>query len=275
MIEIIVILIIILWLYLRPLQNNDSIKSGAGVGVNDFALTSQVKHINTAINADLDKRVNYIEFNKICKYGTSGGKRVRAIIIDSIIKSLDSSKNSPDDLDDPNGQNGQNGSLHAMLFIEYLHASSLIMDDIMDKDLYRRGKQCLYKKYGTTIAELTSVYLMSIAMTHLCKFVVRHKCLPVLTIICDRLEKLCIGQYIDINATVENIDELIELKTGTLFEMSYVLVWIGSGGSLNQIDEIRSLGKHFGMLFQMADDFDDIEKDSINNPLCLQLGGMN
>ena len=80
MIEIIVILIIILWLYLRPLQNNDSIKSGAGVGVNDFALTSQVKHINTAINDDLDKRVNYIEFNKICKYGTSGGKRVRAII---------------------------------------------------------------------------------------------------------------------------------------------------------------------------------------------------
>lgn len=39
-----------------------------------------------------------------------------------------------------------------ILLIEYIHASSLIIDDMMDKDTIRRDKYTIHYKYGNNIA---------------------------------------------------------------------------------------------------------------------------
>lgn len=39
-----------------------------------------------------------------------------------------------------------------ILFVEYVHASSLIIDDMMDKDLIRRDKITVHCKYGNNLA---------------------------------------------------------------------------------------------------------------------------
>ena len=113
------------------------------------SLTDRITRINKLIVNDLSN-IKDEKLRNILEYATSGGKRVRGIIIDSILS--DSKK--------------QHIADEAILFIEYIHASSLIMDDIMDKDKTRRGLPCTYIKYGDTLSQLASIILVTIAFKH-------------------------------------------------------------------------------------------------------------
>ena len=77
----------------------------------------------------------------MCVYATGGGKRVRSLLIKYLTpnKSYEEIK-------------------HSILFIEYLHASSLVIDDIMDKDTMRRNKESFYIKYGIASGLNCGVY---------------------------------------------------------------------------------------------------------------------
>jgi geranylgeranyl pyrophosphate synthase len=207
-------------------------------------ITDKIKYIDDLIKTDVSKMVNNNLMNEICQYAMSGGKRIRSIIINSLAnKNNKISKQSVD---------------HSILFIEYLHASSLIMDDIMDKDIDRRGKQCLHVKYGETYAQMASILLLSLAFVHLSELLKEtDKQNEILSVITNDFYKLSEGQFYDITHEKIDSEKLIEYKTGTLFEMSYVL------GTHNV--ETRKYGKIIGELFQIADDFDDMYKDLYKN----------
>ncbi len=59
------------------------------------------------------------------------------------------------------------------------------------------------------------------------------------------------------------IEEIIYLKTVTLFEGSFALGWLFGGGDFALLDEVRLLATHFGFAFQVRDDLLDRSQDLV------------
>lgn len=224
-------------------------------------------------------------FNAIIRYALDGGKFIRAkLVLTNFTNQGDISKNCV---------------VKVALAIEYIHAASLVLDDIMDKDTIRRGKESVYKKFGYTSAQLVSFLMVSLAMELIFQSLKELMLLPnvnkdIYCIVGDNLSSLLknitIGQYMDtkelnndpntfadtVGDTVlyhlkkSHIDvvELIHKKTSVLFEYCFVLPWIYTNYTLSSEDLICGISRYtlrakiFGLMYQIADDFEDIEQDS-------------
>jgi farnesyl diphosphate synthase len=235
-----------------------------------------IKEIDNMIDDDLSS-IDDNNLKEMCKYATSGGKRIRSILMILL--------NKDEENDNENDVNIFNDKLKeklkdSILFIEYLHASSLIMDDIMDFDKERRGKICSHIKYGQSKSLITSTYLFSLALIHLSSLqlntsISNFKKEKIINSVSENFKNLCVGQYYDISNESHDIDDLMEKKTSTLFMMSYVLAWVNKekinnvNENVNEEDEYNKyveMGKTMGNIFQLADDFEDINKDlKVNN----------
>lgn len=190
------------------------------------------KYIDNIINEDL-KTIKDKKLFNMCTYALKGGKRVRTVIMKQLNNNIDNDK---------------------LIFIEYLHASSLIIDDIMDKDIKRRDNDCLHIKYGITLANMTALYLMSLALMKGAKFSTKEDTI----MITSTFNKLCIGQFMDVDDKKYDINKLIKYKTAVLFELSYYL-------SIDNKEVAKDLGLLFGKMFQLSDDFEDTHKDKKKN----------
>ena len=51
------------------------------------------------------------------------------------------------------------------------------------------------------------------------------------------------------------LKEILYKKTVTLFETAFVFGWLFGGGMIAQLDLVKKAAYHFGMAFQIADDF--------------------
>ena len=56
-------------------------------------------------------------------------------------------------------------------------------------------------------------------------------------------------------------------KTGSLFEVAFVLGWLYGGGEVTLLPVVKRAAGHFGMAFQIADDFGDQAQDRMNERL--------
>lgn len=207
----------------------------------------------------------------------SDGKRLRSMIVLSICNCL-------------NIMTEQNlTATGGALAIEYVHNASLIIDDmpIMDNDSIRRGKSTAHVKWGECIAQIVAYNLIIVAIRHLASNLEALSKVPFLSHgqfaeishflykeFTDKLglTGLCGGQYLDLHIK-ENFEslsregkqvkilDLIERKTGSLFELSFILGWILGGGILERTDEIRDIGRAFGICFQIVDDLADVGQD--------------
>ena len=55
--------------------------------------------------------------------------------------------------------------------------------------------------------------------------------------------------------------EIIDKKTGTLFEISFAFGWLFGGGELSLLSEVKQAACSFGRAFQISDDLLDLEQD--------------
>ncbi len=108
----------------------------------------------------------------------------------------------------------------------------------------------------------------------------------------ENIKNLSTGQYLDISMTEDiklpedvvktgdmiknthqltkynvDIEDLIHKKTSSLFEISYVLAWLLANCEKDDqeiyegIEKNRELARKFGLIFQISDDFEDVEQD--------------
>jgi len=245
---------------------------------------AQIK-IRDIINKDIEENPSFqnkgnflnlhISTREVIKYSLKTGKRLRPMIAGSI-----SNWNNP----------------HILLFLEYVHNSSLIIDDLpcMDNDSVRRGRPTIHIKYNEYTAQLTAFNLMVTAMYHLHNGCETLRSLYstddydyIRNIINEEATMqlgfpgLCGGQMMDIILTksdIKNISpreqrdtiiDMIKTKTGCLFSLSFVLGWLSRGGSINFIHNIKDIGYDFGICYQIIDDLRDVKKDTDKN------GGLN
>lgn len=207
-----------------------------------------------------------------CEYALlNGGKRFRPFLVLLIAKAL----KSPIDVS------------QAALAVEFFHTASLVADDLpcMDDDDLRRDKPSVHNLYGEATALLVSYALIAAGYELLAKNarILQHSHVSYR----DNSDRICLlalenstyntglwgatgGQFLDINPpdmNLETIKDVIRMKTVSLFEISFVLGWLYGGGELNKIEKVKKAAYHFGMAFQFADDFGDVEQDARNGRL--------
>jgi geranylgeranyl diphosphate synthase type II len=150
---------------------------------------------------------------------------------------------------------------------ELLHNASLIHDDIQDMDEVRRGMETVWKKFGTNVAICAGDLLLSTAYGVLAE-VSDSRLLPkLIRIINERTLSVIRGQCDDLDYQHQNINsiekysQIVKEKSGALLGLPIELALI-YGGYDDYLNLAKNAAGKFAIGYQIADDLNDIEKDS-------------
>nr|GMC67557.1 geranylgeranyl pyrophosphate synthase 7, chloroplastic-like [Ipomoea batatas] len=133
--------------------------------------------------------------------------------------------------------------------VDMIHTMSLIHDDLpcMDNDDLRRGKPTNHKVFGEEMAVLAGDALLSLAFEHAAAKTTTEKVSP------SRLVRAIV---VDLSSEGKAVD----LKE--LLEASVVCGAIIGGGSVVEVERLRSYARCVGLLFKVVDDILDVTKSS-------------
>ncbi|AJS61050.1 polyprenyl synthetase family protein [Paenibacillus sp. IHBB 10380] len=216
------------------------------------ALNINLKHINrdieNIVKQDKDVPSSSMLSESILALIRSGGKRIRPIMV--IVGSRFGTTPS--------------GKLQMKLAAaaEFIHAASLIHDDIIDHSDMRRGQPALHTKTGVAEAVHIGSYmsarvieLLSMHSTDRERFV--HDLSAIST------AQLCLGEYeqldhkYDYDLTSEQYLEKSRNKTAQLMATCLRVGALSTGTSVEVADLLYQFGEHVGMSFQIQDDLLD------------------
>jgi geranylgeranyl pyrophosphate synthase len=152
--------------------------------------------------------------------------------------------------------------------VEVLHAASLIVDDIEDDSLTRRGRPALHKMFGLSRALNTANWMYFWPFDALACLglpaageLELHRRMARTMLDCHR------GQALDLGLTVGDVPqsevtavvaELASLKTGALMELAAVVGGIAAGAGDTQVVALAHFGRHLGVGLQMLDDLGNL-----------------
>jgi geranylgeranyl diphosphate synthase type I len=148
--------------------------------------------------------------------------------------------------------------------VELVHAFSLVHDDIMDGDEWRRHRQTVWKAYGVGPAVLTGDALLALAMDTLVHASSERTGAAVRRFSATLIE-LVRGQSEDVAfesrpwtgpdvVTVEEYCAMAAGKTGALLGCAAAVGALLGGGSSALAEQLMRLGRHLGLAFQAVDD---------------------
>ncbi len=174
----------------------------------------------------------------------SGGKRVRPFILIKSAEVFGASLES---------------SMPAAVAIELLHNFTLIHDDIMDRDEYRRGVKTTHILFGEPVAIIAGDLLFSYVFYILSKNYPPETGLKLVELYANASNLICMGQTMDVlpDKYIVSSDQYLEMvyrKTGALIEASAVAGGVVGGASEEELGLLREFGSKIGIAFQIADD---------------------
>ncbi|GAB6147978.1 polyprenyl synthetase family protein [Stetteria hydrogenophila] len=178
----------------------------------------------------------------------AGGKRLRPALVVLTARLLGG------------GEAGE-AALPLAAAVEVFHNFTLIHDDIMDRDEFRRGVPTVHAKYGLETAILAGDLLHAESF----RSIAYSGLPPELTVraartLADAAKKVCEGQALDmsfeerLDVTPEEYLEMIYLKTGALIEASTRLGAIAAGAPVEVEERAGVYGARVGVAFQIRDD---------------------
>ena len=204
----------------------------------------------------------------LIQHATDGGKCVRGFIVKHIIETL-------------TGKEGNEIPWQPIASVELIHSASIVVDDLpcMDNDTYRRGKLSTFKHFGNNEAILSSYYMISETLRIIVDGLDDNDNLRVLKTLmnewCELLGKnLVVGQFLDLKGDAESYfnikftqtdsvnDYIIKYKTCSLFSFSFLIgAFFAYKYDDESIKDFKEMGLHFGMMFQLMDDYRDKDTD--------------
>jgi len=156
--------------------------------------------------------------------------------------------------------------------IELLHKASLIHDDLIDHDDYRRGKKTFYHKYGKEKAVIMGDLLIAVGFENIIRRKRFLKDPDMKKRYQDYLEKLittfrhlALGELeeevISDRDTVmeEEIESVLYQKTAVLIETCFTLGAVLGDGTQKEIDALSRFGRYIGLAFQTINDINNID----------------
>ncbi|GAA3196554.1 polyprenyl synthetase family protein [Actinocorallia longicatena] len=145
--------------------------------------------------------------------------------------------------------------------VEFVHAFSLIHDDIMDGDETRRHRTTAWKAFGTGPAILAGDGLLALALDTLAHATKGSS----ITRLTRTLIDLVNGQAMDTAfesrpwagpdaVTADEYCAMAVAKTGSLLGCATAVGWLLGGGDEEGAERMDLIGRHLGLAFQAIDD---------------------
>lgn len=177
----------------------------------------------------------------------SGGKGFRAQLTQTVANSL----NVPE------------STTHLLCqTVEFIHNSSLLHDDLVDRSSLRRGKTTAWLKYTPEYAVLAGDYLLARVMVNLSTY----GNIELVKLTSQAISDLLEGEWLqdshvkNIDSSTKDVDRVHLLKTGSLFKWClsapFVAQKIDDGIAYTLLNRI---GDILGLLLQRSDDLLDFD----------------
>ena len=212
--------------------------------------SSYLSKINEYLARELDL-YSWSEFYTPLRYASEGGKRIRPLILVLSAETILANKHSNTDITED--------MFLASCAIELLHTQSVIHDDIIDKEDYRRGKPSFHIKYGYNSSILTADFVLGIILS-ICTKINNAKVSAELSTAAIKMSE---GEMMEIKLTKDpylkedDYIKVVEHKTASLFEAASKIGSLLGGGTDEEICAIGSFGHLLGIAYQIHDDIMD------------------
>ena len=230
--------------------------------VNNDLLSRYSKHlgeIEEALEMVIDSQVAFIK--DIGNYALAGpGKRLRPLFF---VLSCELC-------------NYQGGDIYRFSTIfEYIHAASLLHDDVLDNAEIRRNKPSVNNLWGNNAAVLGGDFLCSKASS----LFVDSGNFRFMKKITDMTMQMTEGQVLELihtndwNVGRDEYLEIITAKTAALISAACACGAIISGADMEKVRALENFGRNMGIAFQLMDDLLDYTSsvDVVGKPVCKDL----
>jgi geranylgeranyl pyrophosphate synthase len=221
---------------------------------------------------DIEKKITSTISDKEIIEVLNGGKRLRSLLAALAFKVCTKGNETDEQLQ---------RALEGNVSIELAHGASLVHDDIIDKDSFRRGKEAYYVKEGIGKAILTGHKMLvkgfDIALKH-------GK--DVAKLYVDSWNEVVNGEIDEVYFNAKKIDKndkstksqifgvynkIIDLKTASLFASACKAGALEADMSGDILKVFADFGREIGLAYQLADDLVDLANgemiDSVIIPL--------
>jgi len=221
-------------------------------------LKERASIFDRALTGNLKPREPEIFYDALRWIPLSGGKRLRPILA---MLSCEAVGGVPET------------TIPFGISLEYMHNSTLIHDDIIDKDKWRRGLQTTHEKFGVPFAILAGdaligeTYRMLSYMAPPELNAVTYK--ELIRSIAEAAKDFYEGEALDIefavrlDVTIPQYMRMIEKKTGQLYYLAGKGGALIGKGSVKQVENLAQYGTLFGLMFQIKDDLLNILTEQI------------
>jgi octaprenyl-diphosphate synthase len=211
-----------------------------------------VKDDLLAIEAALEQNLNpYLDLvSKIAGHILfSGGKRIRPLLMVLSAKIC--------------GYDGDYDKTFSTIF-EYLHAATLLHDDIVDEATLRRGKPVAHSIWDSATAVLVGDFLLARALS-ISAETERPDIIKVVAEITENMSQGEIHQLMRkgcLDISEEEYMEVIRRKTAVLFRGACLVSALIADATKEEGTALSQYGFNLGIAFQMADDLLDYTLDT-------------
>ncbi len=180
----------------------------------------------------------------------AGGKKLRPFLV---VKSCEAVGGSPDD------------AVPFAAALEILHNFTLVHDDVMDNDEFRRGAPTVHAKWGVPVAIAAGDLLFAKVFEAMTGYIPEgmsgERVLTAVRATTEATISLCEGQTLDVSypqtADVSEDDYLFMVggKTSALFKACAQVGAIVGGGSPEEVGALGEFAWNAGIAFQIFDDY--------------------
>ncbi len=215
-------------------------------------ILAMVKDDLAAIEDELERNLNpYLDLiSKIARHILfSGGKRLRPLLMVLSARLC--------------GYEGNYDKTFSIIF-EYLHAATLLHDDLIDDAAMRRGKPVAHSIWGNSATILVGDFLLARSLSISAK-TGNIKVIRTIAKITENMSKGEIHQLMrkgDLDISQEEYLEVIRRKTAVLFQGACRISAIIADAPNEKEKALSDYGYNLGLAFQMADDLLDYTSDT-------------
>lgn len=208
----------------------------------DAAMRDDLEGLAPEVDGLLMKVLQYCLFN--------GGKRIRPLL--AVLAARICGNCDP-------------GVYRLARAFEYLHAATLMHDDVIDNADTRRGKPAVHIRFGTVAAILTGDFLHARSMA----IVGSLAGVEALDVFSGAAGKMVDGEFLQMrnaacfNLSEEDYQQAILGKTGILISAACEVGALWAGAVSEQRAALRDYGIYLGSAFQMIDDLLDYQGDRV------------
>jgi octaprenyl-diphosphate synthase len=159
--------------------------------------------------------------------------------------------------------------------VEFIHAATLLHDDIIDEATIRRGRRSVNSRWGNDVTVLLGDFLYTKSMA----MALSQDNLPILRLLSDVTLSMIEGEILeierdgDMQVTEEDHLDLIRRKTADLFAACTRIGALLGGVGEEKTEALTSYGLNLGICFQMVDDLLDFtsEEKTLGKPVANDL----